>query len=589
MVNDEIAEIFDRMARVLGFKGKDRFRALAYERAADSLRSLDQDVSEYARAGRLSEIPGIGHDLSEMIEEYLATGHIRRTEREISSVPAGVLDLLDVPGLGPKTLAQLYKRFHFKNVVALKQLIESGALRDLNGFGEKKISNLRRGIELWESGRQRMLLGAALPLAERLLDKVRKLPAVERADLAGSVRRRRETIGDLDLVIISQDSPRAIKAFVSLPEIRQVIAQGDTRATVLLSEGIQVDLRAVPAESYGAALQYFTGSKPHSVHLRTLAQARGLKLNEYGLFRGDKQLAGRSEDELYRALGLNLIPPELREDRGEIEAAMKDHLPKLIETGDLRGDLHLHTTWSDGAATIEQMADEAEALGYDYIAITDHTRSSRIANGLDFDRLEAKMAELEKVRKKRGPRKPRLLMGAEVDILPDGRLDYPDEILSRLDVVVASLHSSFRQSRDRMTGRLLEAIASPYVHVIGHPTTRLIGSRDPVDFDFERVSEAAAAAGVALEVNGQPSRLDLSDTLARAALETGVLLAIDSDAHSTAQLSQIRYGVFQARRAWAEARSVVNTWPWAKFNRWLKERRTEQTSAGRKVRRVLAR
>lgn len=581
MVNDEIAAIFERMAQALTFQAKDRFRALAYDRAAVSLRSLEQDVSELARSGRLGEIPGIGHDLSEMIEEYIATGHIRRAEREIAAVPAGVLELLDIPGLGPKTLAQIYRKFHIKNIDDLKRLIESGALRKLSGFGEKKISNLKRGIELWQAGQQRLLLGVALPMAEKLLAEVRKLPGVTRADVGGSVRRRRETIGDLDLVIVSDDSAEVIRKFVKLPSIKQVLAQGETRATVLIDGGLQVDLRAVPDESYGAALQYFTGSKAHSVRLRTLAQARGLKLNEYGLFRGDKRLAGRDEEELYRALGLKVMPPELREDWGEIEAAMKDHLPKLITLDDLRGDLHMHTTWSDGAASIAEMADAAAQSGYEYIAITDHTASARIANGLDVARLEEKIAELEAIRAQRGRRKPRLLLGAEVDILSDGRLDYPDEVLARLDVVVASLHSAFRQSRNRMTGRLLDAIANPYVHIIGHPTTRLIGSRDPVDFDFERIVQAAAEAGVALEINGSPSRLDLSDQMARTAQEAGVRLAIDSDAHSTTQLANVRYGVFQARRGWITAASVVNTWPWARFSQWLKERRHHSPAAKR--------
>ncbi len=573
MVNEEIAEIFDRMSRVLAFKGKDRFRTLAYERAAGSLRGLDQDVDELARAGKLEDIPGVGHDLSEMIEEYLKTGHIRRIEQESRHVPDELIEMMDIPGLGPKTLALLHQEYRIKNIEDLERLIESGKLRKLRGFGEKKIGNLRRGVELWRSSKQRMRLGRALPLAEKLLDDARKIPGVERADLAGSILRRRETIGDVDMLIVSRDSERALREFVKLPAIKQVIARGETRATVIIEGGVQVDVRAVPRESYGAALQYFTGSKEHSVHLRTLALQRGLKLNEYGVFRGERRLGGKDEEEVYGLLGMAPPPPELREDRGEIEAAIEKRLPELIEVDDLRGDLHTHTTWSDGGSSIEEMVETAAELGYEYIALTDHSRSARIARGLDLDRLEEKIEELEAVRKKRGKRKPRILLGSEVDILPDGKLDYPDEVLARLDVVVASLHAAFRQSPDRMTGRLLDAIANPYVHVIGHPTTRLIGSREPVEFDFDRVVQAAAEAGVALEVNGQPSRLDLNDTLARSAHEAGALLAIDSDAHSAAQLEQIRYGVFQARRGWVEARSVVNAWPWAKFNRWLRQRR----------------
>src|SRR5262245_43443304 len=578
MVNQEIAEIFDHMSRVLFFKGKDRFRSLAYERAAGSLRGLDQDVTGLAREKKLEEIPGVGHDLSEMIEEYIETGHIRRCEREMRAVPDELIEMMDIPGIGPKTLALLHEKFRIKNVDDLRRLIEKGSLGKLRGFGDKKIENLRRGIELYQSSKQRRRLGMVLPLAEKLVDEARKMKLVERADLAGSIRRGLETVGDIDLLISSRYGEEALREFVKLPAIKRVTALGGTRASVLIEGNLQVDVRAVPRESYGAALQYFTGSKDHSVRLRTVALHRGLKLNEYGVFRGEKRIGGKDENEVYRLLGMTAPPPELREDRGEIEAATKKRLPKLIEVADLRGDLHMHTTWSDGRASVEEMVETAAELGYEYIALTDHSPSARIAHGLDPERLEEKIEEVEAVRKKRGRRKPRILLGSEVDILPDGRLDYPDEILERLDVVVASLHGAFRQSRDRMTGRLLDAIANPYVHVIGHPTTRLIGGREPVEFDFERVVQAATEAGVALEVNGQPSRLDLSDTLARAALEAGALLAIDSDAHSRAQLVQIRYGVFDARRGWVEASSVVNTWPWAKFSRWLRRRRKEHTA-----------
>jgi DNA polymerase (family X) len=573
MINQEIAEIFDRMARGLFFKGKDRFRALAYERAAGSLRGVEQDLTALAREEKLQDIPGIGHDLSEMINEYIETGRIRRCEQELRDVPDELLEMMDIPGLGPKTLALLDKKFHIKNVDDLKRLVENGSLRKLRGFGAKKIENLRQGIELYRSSQQRRRLGVVLPLAERLLDEARRIEQVERADLAGSIRRRSQTVGDIDLLIASSDGEEALREFVKLPSIKRVTALGETRATVIIEGDLQADVRAVPQESYGAALHYFTGSKQHSVHLRTMARERGLKINEYGVFRGDKRIGGEDEEDVYRTLGMKMVPPELREDRGEVEAALADHLPKLIVEDDLRGDLHMHTTWSDGRASVEEMVETAARLGREYIALTDHSQSARIAHGLELERLEQKIEEVEALRKKRGRRKPHVLMGAEVDILTDGKLDYPDEILARLDVVVASLHGAFRQSRERMTGRLLDAIANPYVHVIGHPTTRLIGSREPVDFDFERVVEAAAEAGVALEVNGAPNRLDLDDLMARAACEAGVLLAIDSDAHSTAQLEQTRYGVFQARRGWVEARSVVNAWPWSRFGRWLQRRR----------------
>jgi DNA polymerase (family 10) len=545
---------------------------LAYERAAGSLRGIEQDLTALARQEKLRDIPGIGPDLSEMIKEYIESGRIRRCEQELRDVPDELLELMDIPGLGPKTLALLDKKFHIKNADDLERLIENGSLGKLRGFGAKKSENLRRGIELYRSSHQRRQLGVVLPLAEKLLAEARQIKLVERADLAGSIRRRSETIGDIDLLIVSSDGEEALRQFVKLPSIKRVTALGETRAAVIIEGDLQADVRAVPQESYGAALHYFTGSKQHSVRLRTMARARGLKINEYGVFRGDKRIGGADEEDVYRALGMKMISPELREDRGEIEAALADHLPKLIAEDDLRGDLHMHTTWSDGSAGVAEMVETAARLGREYIALTDHSQSARIAHGLNIERLEQKIEEVEALRKKRGRRKPHVLMGTEVDILADGKLDYPDEILARLDVVVASLHSAFRQSRERMTGRLLDAIANPHVHIIGHPTTRLIGSREPVDFDFERVVEAAAEAGVALEVDGAPSRLDLDDVMARAACEAGALLAINSDAHSPAQLEQTRYGVFQARRGWVEARSVVNAWPWPKFGRWLRHR-----------------
>jgi DNA polymerase (family X) len=574
MINQEIAEIFDRMARVLSFKGKDRFRALAYERAAGSLRGWEQDLTALARQKKLQDIPGIGQDLSEMIEEYIETGHIGRCEKELRDVPEQLLELMDIPGLGPKTLALLEKKFKIKNLSDLKHLIEKSSLQTMRGFGAKKIENLRQGIELYQSSLKRRRLGVVLPVAEKLLAETRNISLVDRAELAGSIRRRAETVGDIDLLIVSEDGEAALREFVKLPSINRVAALGGTRATVIIENDWQADVRAVPPESYGAALNYFTGSKRHSVHLRTIARERGMKLNEYGVFFGDKRVGGANEEDVYRALGMKLVPPELREDRGEVEAALGNQLPELIAEDDIRGDLHMHTTWSDGRASVQEMVEASARLGRDYIALTDHSQSSRIAHGLEVVRLERKIEEIEALRKRWGKRKPRILMGAEVDILADGRLDYPDTILARLDVVVASLHGAFRQSRERMTGRLVDAIANPYVHIIGHPTARLIGSREPVEFDFERVVEAAAVAGVALEVNGSPSRLDLNDVLGRAAQDAGALLAIDSDAHSTAQLEQTRYGVFQARRGWVEARSVVNTWPWSKLDRWLQHRRT---------------
>jgi DNA polymerase (family X) len=581
MLNEEIARIFERMARVLAFKGEDRFRIMAYERAAVSIRDLEEDLASIAEHGNLEDIPGIGKDLSEMIDEYVRTRKIKRYEQECKGIPAGLIDLMSIPGLGPKTLAQLHQKFRIRSLDDLKHCLEKAASVRLKGFGQKKIDNIKRGIDLWESSQKRMLIGVALPLAESLLSQLRKIKLIEHADVAGSLRRRRETIGDLDVLIASKSGPRALQQVMKLPVVKQVLGVGDTKATVIIEGGIQVDVRSVARESYGAALQYFTGSKQHNIHLRTLARQRGLKLNEYGVFRGEKRIGGKDEAEMYALLDMPVMPPEIREDKGEIEAAMAGRLPKLIEVRDLRGDLHAHTTYSDGKATVEEMVEHAAELGYEYIALTDHSPSQRVAHGLDLDRLEQKIEEIERLRKKRKDRTPHILIGTEVDILADGKLDYPDKILARLDVVVGSLHSLLRQSKDQITNRLLDALANPNLDIVGHPTSRLIGSREPVEMDFERVIAAAVKSGAALEINGSMYRLDLNDSMARAAQEAKVLLAIGSDAHSTGQLDQIRYGVFQARRGWIEARSVINTWPWLKLSRWLDRRHSSLKKAAK--------
>jgi DNA polymerase (family 10) len=570
MINEEIATIFENMSRVLSFKGGDRFRIMAYQRAALSLRDLKEDLATIAKEGRLKDIAGIGTDLAAMIEEYIEKKRISRYDRERKGIPDELINLMSIPGLGPKTLATLHKKLHITGFEDLKRALDSGALTQFPGFGARKIGNLQRGIQLWLSSRQRMTLGVALPLAERLLQDVRSVRGVERADLAGSIRRWRETIGDVDVLIISRDSPAALQRLVKLPQVKEVLSVGDTRATMIIEGGVQVDIRAVTPDSYGAALQYFTGSKQHNVHLRTIGRKLGLKINEYGVYRGDKRVGGVSEEDVYRLLDMQTMPPEMREDRGEIEAALAHGLPTLIESTDIRGDLHAHTNYSDGRSTMEEMIEGAKQLKYDYIALTDHSPSARVARGLDRKRLEEKIGEFEKLQRKQGDGRPGLLLGAEVDILSDGKLDYPDSVLQRFDVVTASIHTAFRQSKDRITGRLLDAIANPHVHIIGHPTTRLIGSREPAEFDFDRVIRAVADGHVALEVNGSPLRLDLNDIMARTAQEAGVLLAINSDAHSVSQLKYVRYGVSVARRAWVQPRSVVNTLPWSKLQRWLR-------------------
>ena len=580
--NEDIARIFEKMSRVLSLKGQNRFRILAYENAARSIRELDDDLARIAADGKLEEISGIGKDLAGKIEEALRTGGVRECKRECGKIPNSLLALFDVRGLGPKTIALLHKNYHVNTVDDLLRVLGSGALARTRGFGEKKISALRESLKSWTASQQRMLLGLVLPRAEELLGKIRKLRLVGRAELAGSLRRGRETIGDVDLLVTSHDSPKALREISRLPEVTRILAVGPTRATLML-DTIQVDVRAVVPESFGAAMQYFTGSKKHNTHIRAIARQNGLKVNEYGVFRGAKRLGGAEEEEVYRLVGMPLVAAELREDRGEIEAALKGELPQLVELSGIRGELHAHTNYSDGHSSMSEMVERAAAMGYEYLALTDHSPSQRVARGLDTTRLRKKMKELERLRAERSNTRPHLLLGTEVDILPDGTLDYPDDVLALFDVVIAAVHGNFKQGRKQMTERLLRAIEQPYVNVIAHPTARLIGKREPIEFDFDQIVSAAKQADVALEIDGSPWRLDLNDILARSAAEAGVHLSITADAHSAAQLAYVRFGVLQARRAWVGPASVVNTWSWKQLHEWLVARRPRKATVALKA------
>jgi DNA polymerase (family 10) len=575
--NEDIARIFEKMSRVLSLKAQNQFRILAYENAARSIRDLDEDLARIAAEGKLEEISGIGKDLAGKIEEGLRTGHIRECERECGRIPNSLLVLFDVRGLGPKTIALLHKKHHVNTVDDLVRVLGSNALARTRGFGERKISALRESLKSWTTSQQRMLLGLALPRAEELVGKIRKLRLVGRAELAGSLRRGCETIGDVDLLVTSKDSPKALREISRLPEVTRILAVGPTRATLML-DTIQVDVRAVAPESFGAALQYFTGSKKHNTRLRAIAHQHGLKINEYGVFRGAKRLAGTEEEDVYRQVGMPLIPPEMREDRGEIEVALKNRLPQLVQLSGIRGELHAHTTYSDGHSSMLEMVERAAAMGYEYVALTDHSPSQRVARGLDSTRLHKKIKELEKLRADRGNTRPYLLLGTEVDILPDGTLDYPDEVLALFDVVIAAVHGNFNQSRRQMTERLLRAIDQPSVNIIAHPTARLIGKREPIEYDFDQIVSAAKQSDVALEIDGSPWRLDLNDILARSAAEAGALLSITADAHGAAQLAYLRFGVLQARRAWVGPGSIVNTWSWERLHEWLLARRPQRAT-----------
>lgn len=571
MVNQEIANIFDRMAKVLAFQGANRFRVQAYRRGAASLRDLPTDLAQIPPAA-YEAIPAIGVDLAEMIREYIHTHRISRFEDARRGIPDSLIDLMDIPGLGPRTLFTLHKDLGVDSLDKLKHVLTNSLILQVPGFGQKKVDNLLSAIATWAGGRARISLGLALPLAEDFLGALRRLPSVLAADLAGSLRRGQDTIGDFDLVVSSHSPSSALATIAHLPQVHKVISRGPTRLTLLLAGPQQIDIRAVSPVSYGAALQYFTGSKQHNIHLRSLAQAQGLKINEYGIHRGPHRLGGAREEDVYSTLGLAFIPPELREDQGEIEAARDGSLPALIQSSDLRGDLHVHSNYSDGRDSMPALLAAATALGYHYLAISDHSPAARIARGLKPAVLAQKLDELHTLRDRQPPGRPLLLAGAEVDIRADGRLDYPDSLLHLLDVVIVSVHSAFRQSSDHMTGRILDALDHPRVHILAHPTARLLGSRPPVDFDYPRILERAARRGVALELNGSALRLDLNAAMARLAHQAGCLLSIASDAHSCAHCADLRFALLQARRAWLPASAILNTWPTSVLLRWLRQR-----------------
>ncbi len=569
--NSEIAEIFEHISDMLSVLDENPFKIRAYRNAATNILELSEDIEDVAARDELTEIPGVGKDLAEKIEAYIKTGKIKEYEKLREKVPLELVELLGIQGLGPKTLSLLFKELNVRNLAGLEKALGGEEILKFRGMGKKKIDDMKRGVEIFKESKERTLIGAALPLAEEIVRDIAKIPGTEGTILAGSLRRMRETVRDMDILTISDNTETVVDAFTGMKFVKDVLASGSTKGSVMLREGMQADLRVVGPESYGAALLYFTGSKAHNVKLRTLAMKKGLKINEYGVYKGEKMIAGETEKEMYKTLGLPFIPPELREDRGEIEAAIEGKLPDLIELEDIKGDLHTHTKWSDGKATIEEMAESALRLGYEYIAITDHSPSQTIANGLSIDRLRAKQKELETAAKKF--KNIKVLMGTEVDIKSDGTLDYPDNVLKELDVVIASVHSGFKMERQTMTNRIIKAIKNPYVHALGHPTGRLIGERDPYDVDIDLVIEAALEYGKALEVNGSYWRLDMNDLHARKAVDAGVKVIISTDAHSTDQLPFMRYGVGTARRGWVEKKDVLNSLPYKELKERLKEMR----------------
>ena len=565
MTNAEIARVLERLADRLEIERANPFRVRAYREGGRIVGAHPEAMSAIAGTpGALEALKGIGKDLAGKIRDLVATGRTELDDELRAKIPDEVVDFTELQGLGPKRVKTLFEVVGIRDRDALEKAAKAGRLRDLPGFGEKVEQNVLKALATASQWSGRMLLAAAWPLAHALAERVAAVRGVKHVELAGSFRRRRETIGDLDLLVTGGDPETVMDAFAGHESVAETIGRGETKCSVRLRGGLQVDLRLVPPESFGAALLYFTGSKSHNIELRKLAIEKGWSLNEYGLTKGDRTLAGRTEEEVYAKLGLAWIPPELREANDEIERARDGRLPELIELGDLRGDLHMHTTRSDGRDTIDGMVEAAKARGYAYVAITEHSKALAMANGFDAARVRKSVGEIEAARKRHGD--IRILHGLEVDILGDGSLDLDDDTLALLDWVVVSIHSKFEMTPEAATERAVKAVSNPHVHAFGHPSGRLIGSRDGVPFDIERVAKAAEANGVAMEINASPDRLDLNDVHARAAKALGCRFVIDTDAHSATQLDQMRFGVFQARRAGLTKADVLNTLPAAKLD-----------------------
>lgn len=557
MKNSDVCAVFREMAEIMEILGEDAYRIRAYQRAAQNIENLSEDIAAVAARGALTEIPGIGKEIARKIEEILSTGTLQKYEELRKKVPPGLVELLRVPGVGPKTARMLYDELGIENVSALERLAREGRLKGLPGIKTKTEENILRGISLIRSAQERRPLGLVLPLARYAAALLQERAPVSRVSPAGSIRRYRETVGDVDILAASEEPEKVIDAFVNLPLAAQVIAHGPTKGSVRTPDGLQIDLRVVPEESFGAALCYFTGSKAHNIRVRELGVRLGLKINEYGVFRGGDRIAGATEEEVFAAVGLPYIPPEMREDRGEIEAGLEGRLPQVVALEDIKGDFHVHSKYSDGSASLVEIAEKTRRLGLEWVAVCDHSQSLKVAGGLDAAALEEKRAAIEAFNAHSADVK--LLCGTEVEIGVDGGLDYPDEVLASLDVVVAAIHTAFRQSQDVQTRRLLNAINNPYVHAVAHPTGRLLGEREGYAVDLERVYDAAARTGTYLEINAYYKRLDLNDAHVRTAGEKGIRFAIGSDAHLLDQMDFLDLGVGVARRGWLTGRQVINT------------------------------
>jgi len=571
MQNQHIAAIFNEVADLLEIQGANSFRVRAYRNGARTLENMSQSIPDLLSdpTQSLESLDGIGKDLAVKIKVIVETGQLPQLEELRIQVPAGVVQMLRIPGIGPKKVAALFTELNITSLDQLKIACEADQIAELKGFGKKTQQTILEGIPQALEAGKRFLINVATTSAEDIVADLKQLPSISQVSVAGSCRRCKETCGDLDVLAISDDSGAAMDRLAAHPLVEKVLVRGETKQRVRLRNGIELDLRVVPEESYGAAMQYFTGSKEHNIVIRRRAIERGLKVNEYGVFRGDEYVAGRTEEDVYQAVGLPFIPPELRENRGEIELAEAGKLPALIEVGDIQGDLHMHTTASDGKATILEMAEAAKARGLKYIAITDHSKRVSMANGLDAARLRAHWEEIRNARSQ--VKGIEILCGIECDILEDATLDLDDEVLAEADWVIAVLHYGLKQPRDQIMQRLLNAIRNPNVDAIGHPTGRMLTNRPAADIDFTTFFKAAADHGVLLEINASPERLDLNDVHATAAKELGIPIVIDTDSHNTGGFNVLPYGVAQARRAGLTKKDVANTRSCAEFKKLLRK------------------
>lgn len=569
MKNQEVAAVFNGIADILEIKGANPFRIRAYRKAAQNIENLAEDIAAIAARSDLEAIPGIGKDLAGKIQEIISTGTLGDYEKLKKEVPSGIVTLLAVPGVGPRTAKLLFDHFGVSSVEEVERLALDHKIQGLPGIKAKTEENILKGIAILKKGRERLPIGAVLPVAKEIIMILQKKCPVFQMSVAGSLRRRRETAKDIDLLVASDKPAKVMEVFTALPVVGEIIARGETKSSIRTIQGISVDLRVVEPKSFGAALCYFTGSKAHNIRIRDLAVRRGLKINEYGVFRGEKWIGGQTEEDVFKTVGLPYIPPELREDRGEIEAALAGELPALVEMKDIRGDLHVHSKYSDGTASLAEIARKAAALGFSWVAICDHSASLKVAGGMSPADLQKKIVAVRDFNHKSDPVK--LLCGTEVDIDSKGNLDYPDDILRQLDIVIAAIHTGFKQDEKTLTHRITSALRNPYVDIIAHPTGRLIGEREPYAVNVEKIIKVAAETKTALEINAYFKRLDLNDIQTKVAKEKGCKLAIGTDAHIMEQMDFMPLGVSVARRAWLTREDVLNTLTYSELMSYLRK------------------